>query len=839
TLADRIAQGPMGWREAAAVFLAIARGLEAAHERGIVHRDLKPANVKVRIDDASGEAHVKVLDFGLAKAMDIEAASGAPPALEDSPTLTLAATLRGEVLGTAGYMAPEQARGTAVDKRADVWAFGVCLFEALTGRPTFDGDTLSDRLASVLKEEPDWSLLPGDVPRRLVDLLRRCLVKPTADRLRDIGEARIALADLVANPDPQDADEPADDSARTARRRGFRPATFAAALAAVALVSAAATWLATRGRADSGAVATTSGPVRFSIGAADGGPLPDVGGVLISPDGRRVVYAGGSSESEGLVVGSDVGREPLRIRALDGFDESIRVLEGTEGALYPFFSPDSEWVGFFRGGGGVRTLYRVNLETGAVLPITTGTHPGYRVDWSDDGKLVMGEQRGSLRRVDVATGSLEPHFTRVDTAGGETGHVHPEVLPEGRGVIFVALEAQQSSTRIRVWDARTDETRTLVARGGEARYLPSGHLLYGLDGGLFLVDFDLETLTTVGEPRSIVQGVVTGSLGEAYFDVSDDGTLVYLPGSGRQVQLLSLVWVRPDGTIEEELAQGDILHPQISPDGRRWLARSARTELALFDRGTPVPQRFQTEVPIVMPPLLTADGSAVLYGNYTPDLRARLFRLDLVSGRSTELTGRREDSSLPVVLDEERGETIGVVMSLLESGARNVDLVAGSLDGEAPVRELVSGRTPGSGAGPTGARLSPDGDRLAYALLADPVARVSTLYVAEYPGMERRLPISENLEDNGYAWGEDGRLWYSEASDNTMRVVSFSEGPDLAVSSIDVAFSNIGRFWPERGFAVAPDGRILMVRASREVGGLSGRIHVIVGWAREEGLLPP
>lgn len=222
----------------------------------------------------------------------------------------------------------------------------------------------------------------------------------------------------------------------------------------------------------------------------------------------------------------------------------------------------------------------------------------------------------------------------------------------------------------------------------------------------------------------MVQGVATGSLGEAYFDVSADGTLVYLPGSDRQAQLLSLVWVRPDGTVDEELVQGDIVHPQIAPDGRRWLVRTSRTEL-----------------------------------------------------------------------------------------------VVGDLAGGGAARELLSGRAAGIGAGPSGARLSPDGDRLAYALLIDPVAQISTPYVAEYADMQRRLPISENLVDNGYAWGPDGRLWYAEQTDNTMRVVSFTDGPDLEVTSIDVGFSDLGRFWPERGFAIAPDGRLLMIRGARKSAG--------------------
>ena len=830
TLAERIDQGPLDWREAARVFLEIARGLEAAHERGIVHRDLKPANVKVGVDDASGGGRVKVLDFGLAKAMAPDFASGSQPSIEDSPTLTLAATMRGEVMGTAGYMAPEQARGATVDKRADIWGFGVCLFEALTGRATFDGDTLSDKLASVLKEEPDWGLLPADVPPIMTSLLRRCLVKPAGDRMRDIGEARIALAEICVNPEAAAAAAGSDDQAPIPR--GWRPLTVVAALVALALGSAAATWLLTRRGMDPSAHASVN-EVQFSIGTADGGSIPDVGSVLISPDGRWVVYAGSSTESgASLLVGRDVGDEPLRARALDAPDDSTRALTGTEGALYPFFSPDSQSVGFFRGGGGVRTLYRVSLESGSILPITAGTHPGYRADWGEDGMLVMGEQRGSLRRIDAANGTLEEHFTRVDSADGELAHTHPEILPGGRGVVFTALEVEESSTRIRVWDARSGEVKTLVPRGGEARYLASGHLLYGLAGTLLLVDFDLESLTTVGDSRVVVQGVATGSMGEAFFDVSDNGTLVYMPGAAQQSPLLSLVWVGQDGTVEEELARGDFHHAQISRDGRRWLVRSARSELALFEQGAPLPQRFRTEIPVLMQPLLSEATGTVLYGAQPTGANeaARLFRLDLATGSSSPMTGLLNGRLMPVELDATRGEVIGVDYQLTDTGALSSDLLVGDLRGEAPSRGLVVGP-----AVVTGARLSANADRLAYTELTDAAAQVSTLYVSDYPEMSRRLPISETMVDTGYAWGPDGRLWFAEQTDNTMRVVSFTREPDLQVSSIDIAF-DVEPFWPERGFAIAPDGRLLMIRGTREIAGLSGRIRVIVGWTRDREL---
>ncbi|HVS66860.1 MAG TPA: serine/threonine-protein kinase [Thermoanaerobaculia bacterium] len=329
TLAERIHRGPVPVESALPLFLQIAEALEVAHERGVVHRDLKPANVKV-----SPEGRVKVLDFGLAKALDplIEAGGSGAPALSLSPTLTLAATRRGEILGTASYMAPEQARGQPVDRRADVWAFGVRLFEALTGRGVFAGGTVTDTLARVLQSEPDWGDLPSRTPPALRDLLRRCLEKDARERLRDMGEARILIGRLLADPDSLTA--PAADAPATGSRRAvvaWSAAALAVGVAAGALLSGALARLGSE-------VATDRHPVRFTVGDATGGPIAELSDFALSPDGSQLVYVVGTGE-EGL----------LYRRSLAEFDAAAVPLAGTEGGQYPFFSPDGEWVGFSSG----------------------------------------------------------------------------------------------------------------------------------------------------------------------------------------------------------------------------------------------------------------------------------------------------------------------------------------------------------------------------------------------------------------------------------------------------------------------------------------------------------
>jgi hypothetical protein len=283
--------------------------------------------------------------------------------------------------------------------------------------------------------------------------------------------------------------------------------------------------------------------------------------------------------------------------------------------------------------------------------------------------------------------------------------------------------------------------------------------------------------------------------------------------------------------VDEELVRGDVQHPQISRDGRTWLARTSSSELALFEAGSPAPRRFSTEIPLAAPPLLTDDDTAALYGNPNLATGARLFRLEFASGISTPLERLGESGLLPVALDESRGEVIALAVRLAEDGSLISNLVAGDLESAAPPRQLVAGP-----ALVTGARLSPRLDRIAYSVLTDSVTLASTLYVSDYPIQGRPVSISESMTDNAFAWGPDGRLWFVDQTDDTMRVVRFAEEGELRVASIEEAFELPSSFWPRRGFAVAPDGRLLMVRRlDGESSSRSGMLHVVVGWIEAQG----
>ena len=432
TLADRIARGSIPVDEALPLFVQIAEGLEAAHEKGVIHRDLKPANIKV-----SEEGNVKILDFGLAKAMAVEAGSSEDGGLSESPTLTLAATQRGQILGTAAYMAPEQARGKTVDKRADVWAFGVCLFEALSGKRVFEGEDASITLASVLKSDPDWERLPGDTPKKLQELLRRCLSKDPRQRLHDIGDARLEIEEAIAAPEDEET-----PSAIAKEKRSPVPLTLAG-FAAVAAITGISVWM-----LKPAPLPPERPVVRSVLSAAPSAPvrvLPRGRDLAVTPDGRVVVY-----QSEGS----------LYVRPVDRLVGSQ--LAGTEGALAPFLSPDGAWVGFESGG----ALKKVSILGGPTVTLSDLTEGGLSgASWGADDTIILGSRSEALYR--VSGGGGEPELlVAPDPERGETAYRFPEVLPGGEVVLFTLFTgANVEQAQIVAHSLATGERKVLVSGG--------------------------------------------------------------------------------------------------------------------------------------------------------------------------------------------------------------------------------------------------------------------------------------------------------------------------------------------------------------------------------------
>ena len=455
-LSQRIARGPIPLDEALPIARQIAEALEAAHEQGIIHRDLKPANIKIRPDGA-----VKVLDFGLAKALSAEMASAS---VDNSPTLTAHATMMGMILGTPAYMAPEQARGKPVDKRADIWAFGVVFYEMLTGRRAFDGEDVSSILAAVLQSEPRWDGVPPNLRR----VLESCLEKDPRNRLRDIGDVWRLVDDVPT---------PAASSLRPTRMGWMA----AAALAGVAAIALWAPW-----RKAPTDVAPL--PVKLDVDLGSDVSLeplvgPTFSTLVISPDGTRLVFVG------------SVSRAPSRlfVRRLD--DWTMRELAGTQGATNPFISPDGQWVAFWKDG----KIAKVPLEGGAVVPLADLGEMGGG-SWADNGDLVVGTGSPSTAGlVRIASGGGSP-TPIVNLASGELFYTFPHVVAGRKAVLFAAVGSPPSieTTNIDIVSLENGRRKTLVRGGASPRYLSSGHLVYASRAGMFAVPFDIDSWETRG-----------------------------------------------------------------------------------------------------------------------------------------------------------------------------------------------------------------------------------------------------------------------------------------------------------------------------------------------------
>ena len=503
TLAERLKAGPIPVAEALAMARQVADALQAAHEKGIIHRDLKPANIAL-----TAEGQVKVLDFGLAKALE-----ASPGDASASPTLSLAATQAGVILGTAAYMAPEQARGKPVDKRSDVWAFGCVLYEMLTGTRAFEGEDISDTLANMLKIDPDWQALPSDVPTQIMTLLRGCLEKDRRKRVADIAVALFVLDEVGRVPqlvrrslgedgsgpaegaessgqDPAQVHAEVDAAVSTTRREMARSMrrrvafVGAAAACVTGAIAGAGVWWSMR-PAPPRVVrteVTTASAVALSLQGADRD-------IAITPDGSRVVYR---------------GTNQLLVRALDQLEPDV--LSGLSAPRGVFISPDGQWVGFNDGG----TLKKVAITGGPPVTITPVDGPNPRgATWGPDGTIVFATNAPptGLQRVSAAGGDPMV-LTKPDRERGELDHVWPEFLPGGEAVLFTvtAVGGGLDNAQIAVLDLRTGTSKVLIRGGSHAHYVPTGHLVYGVAGTLRAVAFDLGRLEWPGLRRPCSRG---------------------------------------------------------------------------------------------------------------------------------------------------------------------------------------------------------------------------------------------------------------------------------------------------------------------------------------------
>ena len=797
TLADRLALGPIPADDALPIARQIAEAFEAAHEQGIIHRDLKPANVKVRPDGT-----VKVLDFGLAKALEPISAVGTD--VTASPTITgPAMTGMGVILGTAAYMSPEQAKGRTADKRSDIWAFGALLYEMLSGRRAFMGDDISDTLAAVLRQEIDWTALPSSTPVTVRRLIARCLDRNIKQRLRDIGEARIVLADPAATAAGDAAREATIAPKRPLWRRAI-PIVLPAMVAGV-LASAAMMYLRP---AQAPAIVT-----RFPIVFGEGQSIPASGrqAIAISPDGAQMAYAAS-------------GR--LFLRSMSELEARSIVEPASAGDFVtsPVFSPDSRSLAFWSSADGA--LKRVAISGGAAVTICR-TDPPLGVSWSPDG-IVFGQPKGVMR-VSANSGASE---VLVSVKDGEEAHT-PQILPGGETVLFTLVTGSEperfDQAQIVTHSLRSGERKTLVNGGSEGRYVPTGHLVYAIGGVMFAVPIDLRRLEVTGGAVPIVEGVRRATItGAAQFGFSSTGTLIYMPGldsiTGAQSALALID--RKGGVEGLKLPSGRYEHPRAAPNGTQIAFATDDGKEAIvwiYELGSTASMRRLTFGGKNRFPIWSADGHRVAFqSDREGDLGIFWQRAD-GNGAAERLTKPDQGT---VHIPESWSPKSDHLLFTVTKGSR-VSLWTFSLqDRKATLFPDVQS------VNRINATFSPDGRWVAYNVTEGGVTGV---YVRPFPATATKYLVSKATTVHP-AWSRGGRELVSQPQGGLQAIQTITTQPSFSFSPPELrprGYINMGPAF-QRNYDVMPDGRILaVVAAGQTQAGRTPQIHVVLNWFEE------
>ena len=787
TLADTIREGALPIGEALSIARQIAEALEAAHEKGRIHRDLKPGNIKIAPDSV-----VKLLDFGLADTAESSAAE-----VSDSASSTLSSTRAGPIMGTPAYMSPEQARGSLVDKRTDIWAFGAVLYEMLAGKPAFAGDTAAEILEAVAGAEPEWSALPASTPARIRKLLRRCLERDRKRRLRDIGEARIVI------DSPEEAAEP---------KRPARQWLVAVGLALMLAIAAVGWWRAAQSPAPR-LLMRLSVEVDREITLAKGGIQ---GALAIAPDGSRLVF---------VARGAD-GIQRLATRSFNQSRSTL--LAGTENAEGPFFSPDSDWIGFFADG----KLKKISIQGGA--PVTLCDAPAPRgASWGDDGSIIVAFLTGrpGLTRISSAGGPPTP-LKEVNATDEKTNR-WPQVLPGSYAVLFNAYQVGDNpdDAEIQVYSFRTGERRT-VEHGYFARYIRSGHLVFLRQNTLFAAPFDLNRLAVTATPQPVLDDIGAPAFsGAANFDSSQTGTFVYFSGAAAK---RAIFWLDSSGSLRRlHHEPGQYYHPAFSPDGKRlaftmesghgmdiWVQNLAEGDAS---RRSFLPGRNWW-------PVWASDGKSIVFASTSGDRPDTLYLARADGSGDAQRLSNDGARGIPhswaadgkwIAFNNGASSVNEIWTAQLQSDPGNPHL------GRAT--RFVDARTPFPDA-----QFSPDGRWIAYVSAESGIADV---FVRPFPGPGGTSQVS--IGGGRFpVWSRNGRELFYIGPDKRIRVATYTtSGNSFSVGKSRVwSERQLGDWGVNRMYDLAPDGKRFAVILDTDQSGdskLATSITVLINFFDE------
>jgi eukaryotic-like serine/threonine-protein kinase len=797
TLADRIGRGPIRVEEALNIAKYICEAFESAHEKGVIHRDLKPANVKITPD-----GKVKVLDFGLAKAMENAPTTAT---MSNSPTLTLAGTNAGVILGTAAYMSPEQARGRTANQRSDVFSFGCVLYEMLTGRQAFHGEEVSDVLASVLKTEPDMSLLPAKLHPRVQDVLRRCLQKNPRLRWHAIGDARMEIEAVLADPRGAVVEEP--------RLAVMKPALWKRTLPIVSaiILTAAITGVAAWNFKPAPLLLVT----RFPLLLGEGQQFTNNGArfLTISPDGTQVVY--------------EANRQLYQRQMSEIEARPIPGSQSTQLIGAPTFSPDGRSVVFWSLA--ERALKKISVSGGPSLTICPAANI-FGLSWGETG--IVFAQPSGIMRVSASGGKLE---TLVAIKGGEVAY-GPQILPGGQAVLFTLAKGQGTewdNAQIVVQSLRSGERRTLIERGTDGRYLSTGHIVYAFGGTLFAIPFDVRRLEVTAGQVPVLESVRRTTFnfgGGLQFSFSNTGTLIYVPGQSTTAEQQVLALMDRKGNIEPlKVPARSYGFPRVSPDGKRLAFGSDNGKDAhiwIYEVSGAIAPRQLTVSGANRFPVWSADGEWIAYqSDREGDLGMFRQRAD-GTGTAQRLT--KPEQGVAHIPDSWSHDGQNLSFTAVKSATEAAVWIYSLNDKKATVFAQAESKNIARSA------FSPDSRWLTYQ--SNEMGR-NQIWVQPFPATGAKYPIVDGGQP---FWSFDGKELFYNAGPGLTAAVNITTRPNFAFSEampVPRGLTNRGPSNYPRNSDITPDSKhfIGVIDAVQTQSGSQSapQIQVVLNWFSE------